>query len=294
MVGSHPIAAADGGGRKGPVTNTTAFVLGGGGDLGAHEVGMLSALIDAGITPDLIVGTSIGAINGAMIAADPTSHTVETLTELWTTLDDSGVFGDSLFSKVATLARSGTHLTDNATLRKLLERSLPVRSFEELTVPFECVAASIEHATTHYFSTGPLVDAILASSAVPGLLPPVEIDGEHYLDGGLVASIPLDRAVALGADTIYVLQVGRIEEPLAVPTKPWEVAMVAFEISRRHRFTESLRTLPAGVDVHVLPTGDPKSFNDLRQYRRSNRTSIERRIDLSRTATADYLNSLPT
>lgn len=275
------------------MTQTTAFVLGGGGDLGAHEVGMLSALADFDITPDLIVGTSIGAINGAMIAADPSARAVERLTELWTTLDRSGVFGDSIFSKVATLARSGTHLTDNRTLRALLERSLPVQSFEELVVPFECVAASIEHATAHYFSSGPLVDAILASSAVPGLLPPVEIDGEHFLDGGLVASIPLGRAIDLGADEIYVLQVGRIEEPLTAPTKPWEVAMVAFEISRRHRFTESLRNLPSGVDVHVLPTGDPKSFNDLRQYRRSNSSSIERRIEQSRSATVAYLESLP-
>ena len=272
----------------------TAFVLGGGGDLGAHEVGMLAALTEFDITPDLVVGTSIGAINGAMVAADPSPATVETLTGLWTTLDRSGIFGDSIFSKVATLARSGTHLNDNRTLRDLLERVLPVRRIEDLRVPFECVAASIEHATTHYFSDGPLVDAILASSAVPGLLPPVEIDGEHFLDGGLVASIPLGRAIDLGATTIYVLQVGRIEEPLVVPTKPWEVAMVAFEISRRHRFTESLRTLPTGIDVHVLPTGDPKSFNDLRQYRRSKSTPIERRIEQSRTATIAYLGSIGT
>lgn len=270
----------------------TAFVLGGGGDLGAHEVGMLSALTTFDISPDLVIGTSIGAINGAMIAADPSAATVETLTELWTTLDQKGIFGDSIFSKVATLARSGTHLTDNASLRALIERSLPVHTFEELQVPFECVAASIEQATVHYFSSGSLVDAILASSAVPGLLPPVEIDGEHFLDGGLVASIPLDRAIDLGATTIYVLQVGRIEEPLTVPTRPWEVAMVAFEISRRHRFAESLRNLPDGVDVHVLPTGDPKSFNDLRQYKRNGASSIGRRIEQSHTATADYLASL--
>ncbi len=277
---------------KAPVEQTTAFVLGGGGDLGAHEVGMLSALTECGIAPDLVIGTSIGAINGAMIAADPSPATVEKLTELWTTLDQKGIFGASILSKVATLARSGTHLADNATLRDLIERSLPVRTFAELKVPFECVAASIEQATVHYFSDGLLVDAILASSAVPGLLPPVEIDGEHFLDGGLVASIPLDRAIDLGATVIYVLQVGRIEEPLVAPTKPWEVAMVAFEISRRHRFTESLKNLPDGVEVHVLPTGDPKSFNDLRQYKRSTTNSIGRRIEQSHLATVDYLRSL--
>ena len=106
------------------MNQTTAFVLGGGGDLGAHEVGMLSALADFEITPDLIIGTSIGAINGAMIAADPSADTVGVLTDLWTTLDQKGIFGDSIFSKIATLARSGgTHLAGNATLRDLIERA---------------------------------------------------------------------------------------------------------------------------------------------------------------------------
>ena len=82
--------------------------------------------------------------------------------------------------------------------------------------------------------------AVLASCAVPGLLPPVEIDGEHYFDGGLVHSIPVGRAVALGASTVYVLQVGRIESELTVPRRPWEVGLVAFEIARRHRFHEEM------------------------------------------------------
>jgi len=272
--------------------SATAFVLGGGGDLGAHQVGMLGALIEVGITPDLVVGTSIGSINGAIIAADPSGRSVEALTELWTTLDRSGVFGGSIFSKVATFARSGTHLSDNRVLRELLEEILPVRRIDDLAVNFECVAASIEHATAHYFSTGPLVEAILASSAVPGMFPPVEIDGEHFLDGGLVSSIPLDRAIAHGATTIYVLQVGRVEAPLAPPSNPWEVAMVAFEISRRHRFTESMRNLPDNIAVHVLPTGDPKTFNDVSQYRRGNSVSTQRRIDQSYAASIDYLNSI--
>ncbi len=272
--------------------DSTAFVLGGGGHLGAHEVGMLSALLDNSIRPDLVVGTSIGAINGAMIAADPSRTTVDRLRELWISLDRTGVFGGTLLDQVKTLARTGTHLYDNAHLRQLLIEVLPVERIEQLVVPFECVAASIEQATVRYFAEGPLAEAIMASVAVPGLLPPVEIGGEHFLDGGLVASIPLDRAIDLGATTIYVLQVGRIEEPLVAPTKPWEVAMVAFEISRRHRFAESLRSLPHGVDVHVLPTGDPKSFKDLRQYRQGGAPDVERRIEISRQATHRYLDRM--
>ena len=129
--------------------------------------------------------------------------------------------------------------------------------FAGLRVPFQCVAASIERAAEHWFTDGALVDAVLASCAVPGLLPEVEIGGEHYLDGGLVHSIPVGRAVALGADTVYVLHVGRVDRPLQPPTRPWEVAVVAFEIARRHRFAADLAALPPGVTVHVLPAGDP-------------------------------------
>ncbi len=270
----------------------TAFVLGGGGHLGAHEVGMLSALVTSRVEPDLVIGTSIGAVNGAVFASDPTEAGVEDLSNLWTGLEASDLLSGSTFAKVKTLARTGTHIEDDRLLRKLLTDVLPVERIEDLAVTFECVATSIEKAAVHYFSEGPLVDAIMASAAVPGLLPPVKIDDEHFLDGGLVASIPLDRAIELGATTIYVLQVGRIEAPLVVPTKPWEVAMVAFEISRRHRFSEALRNLPPGLDVHVLPTGDPKSFNDLRQYRTGDADAVAQRIAQSRQASLGYLDGL--
>lgn len=275
-------------------TPSTAFVLGGGGQLGAHEVGMLQALFEREIVPDVIVGTSIGALNGAVVAHDPTPHSVESLTELWTSIDRSGVLSGSIVDNVRTLVRTGNSVYSNDGIRRLLESLVPVDRIEDLAVRFECVAASIERASARYFSSGPLVDAVLASSAVPGLLPPVEIDGEHYLDGGLVASIPLDRAIDMGATTIYVLQVGRIEAPLSPPTKPWEVPLVAFEISRRHRFTEALHSVPDGVDVHVLPTGDPKGFTDLRQYRNTSVSggAIGQRIEQSRAATLEYLDRL--
>ncbi|WP_104526091.1 patatin-like phospholipase family protein [Blastococcus atacamensis] len=235
----------------------TAFVLGGGGVLGAAEVGMLQALIERGIRPDVVVGTSVGAINGALVAADPTPAAVDRLRTVWQELGSRGVFAGSLWARASTLVRTRTHLHPREPLRDLLVEHLPARTFAELRVPFHCVAASIERAAEHWFTDGPLVDAVLASSAVPGLLPPVEIDGEHYLDGGLVHSIPVGRAVSLGATTIYVLHVGRIDRPLRPPARPWDVGLVAFEIARRHRFAADLAALPPGVTVHVLPAGDP-------------------------------------
>ena len=126
----------------------------------------------------------------------------------------------------------------------------------------EVCAASIERAAEHWFTSGPLVPAILASAAVPGLLPPAEIDGEHFLDGGLVNSIPVGRAVELGATRVFVLQVGRIDRPLTVPTRPWEVARVSFEVARRHRFMRDMATIPEGVEAHVLPAGGTSARDD--------------------------------
>jgi NTE family protein len=133
---------------------------------------------------------------------------------------------------------------------------------------------------------------VLASCAVPGLLPPVELDGEHYFDGGLVHSIPVGRAVALGADTIYVLHVGRIERPLRPPTRPWEVASVAFEIARRHRFAADLAALPPGVTLHVLPSGEPAppAAGDLRNLRYRNLSGVPDRIDRAHVAASRYLD----
>jgi NTE family protein len=272
-----------------------AFVFGGGGLLGAAEVGMLRALVDAGIRPDLVVGTSVGAMNGAVFASAPGGPAVDRLETMWSNLSDDGVLGGSALRQISTLARTRTHGHSSEPLRDLLASILGEdRLIEELAMPFQCVAASIERAAEHWFDRGPVVAAVLASSAVPGLLPPVEIDGEHFFDGGLVHSIPVGRAVALGARTIYVLNVGRIERPLQPPTRPWEVAMVAFEIARRHRFAADMAAVPDNVTVHILPTGDPEPprYADLSALRYRDTSRVTERIRLARESTAAYLARL--
>jgi NTE family protein len=269
-----------------------AFVLGGGGGpLGAHEVGMLRALIERGIRPDLVLGTSVGAINGVAVAADPSPAGIERLTEMWSAIDRSDVFGGSVLGRLATLARTRTHLHDGESLRALLTDGLPVGRIEELAVPFQCVAACIERASEHWFDAGPVVDAVLASAAVPGLLPPVAIRGEHFIDGGIVNSIPVTRAIELGATQVFVLHVGRLDRPLEPPRWPWEVALVAFEIARRHRFIGDLAALPEGVEVHVLPTGqqDPPRYTDLSQFRYRDTAHVQERIARAGAASARYL-----
>lgn len=268
---------------------TVAFVLGGGGVRGAVEIGMLRALLESGIRPDVVVGTSIGAINGALVASDPTPAVIERLLGAWTSPEANAVYGDSLFAQFTRLVKTKTHLNSPAPLEHLLERALGAdTTFEDLAVRLRVVAASIERAAEHVFESGPLIEAILASASVPGLLPPTRIGDEHFIDGGIVNSIPIEQAVEVGATTVYVLQVGRIETPLVAPKSAVDTARVAFEIARRHRYARDVATLPEGVALHVLPSGGGLDGDDsLMSYRRMD--TVRRRIDAAYDASRAFL-----
>jgi NTE family protein len=268
---------------------TVAFVLGGGGVRGAVEIGMLRALLESGIRPDVVVGTSIGAINGALVASDPTPAVIERLLGAWTSPEANAVYGDSLFAQFTRLVKTKTHLNSPAPLQHLLERALGAdTTFEDLAVRLRVVAASIERAAEHVFESGPLIEAILASASVPGLLPPTRIGDEHFIDGGIVNSIPIEQAVEVGATTVYVLQVGRIETPLVAPKSAVDTARVAFEIARRHRYARDVATLPEGVALHVLPSGGGLDGDDsLMSYRRMD--TVRRRIDAAYDASRAFL-----
>ena len=275
------------------VVGTVAFVLGGGGVLGAVQVGMMRALFRAGIRPDLVIGNSVGAVNGALAAAEPSAVVTDRLVRLWASHEAKEVYGDPLPRQLRRFV-ARTHLHSPDPLRRLLGRAIgEEREFADLKVPFHCCAASIERAAEHWFGPGSeervsVVDAVIASASVPGLLPPARIGNEHFVDGGIVNPIPVGRAVELGASQIFVLQVGRIERTLSPPRRPWEVAMVAFEIARRHRFAREMAGLPPGVEVHVLPTGggEPRDDSPL-AYR--DMAAVGRRISRAYTASRRYL-----
>jgi NTE family protein len=268
---------------------TIGFVLGGGGVRGAVHVGMLQALFEEGITPDLVVGTSIGAITGAAVAAEPRVEVVERLTEAWASPAASGVYGEPWYRQLRRFARSRINLYDPAPLRELITTATGGRTtFEELEVPLVVSAACIERAAEHWFDSGPLVEAVLASASVPGALPPTRIGEEHFVDGGMVNSIPLGEAIRRGATTVYVLQVGRIEEPLTAPRTPADVARVSFEIARRHRFFRELDDAPDDVTVHVLPTGGSLPGDEkLNAFKRLDAT--RKRIELAHEHAHAYL-----
>jgi NTE family protein len=256
---------------------------------------MLRALHVAGITPDLVLGTSIGAFNGSVIADRPGADGVESLTALWVEIASTGILQGRRIDRWRNVAAMRPALHETSELRALLERVHSAgRLIEDLRIPFQCVAASIERAAEHWFTEGPLIDALLASSAVPALFPPIEIAGEHFYDGGLVNSVPLARAVELGAREIYVLQVGRIESQLRPPKRLHEAALISFEIARRHRFTTAVETLPPGIELHLLPSGNPVAFDDARQLRWRDVASTNQLIDGAYAASMAYLDGIGT
>jgi NTE family protein len=253
--------------RRRPVP--VAFVLGGGGNLGAVQVGMLRALVEHDIVPDVIVGCSVGAVNGVAFAQDPSLVGVAKLEQLWRTLDGKEIMRSGWVPPAVQVARRGVAIADNEGLRRAVRAALEVERFEDLRVPFECVATDLVGAREVWFSEGPLVDPILASAALPSVYPPVEIDGVRYIDGAVVNDIPVSRAVELGARRLYVLHVGSFDRPLPEPRRPVDMAVQAYWIARRHRFHRDLATLPKGVEAVVLPTGDPPRirFDDFTRSR---------------------------
>ncbi|HET6832492.1 MAG TPA: patatin-like phospholipase family protein [Acidimicrobiales bacterium] len=260
-----------------------AFVLSGGGNLGALQIGMMRALLEHDIRPDLIVGCSVGAINGAGLAEDPTLAGALRLERLWRALDGRELMPAGWLPNTVAIARRGEAIHESQGLRRHLEESLTARTFEELTVPFQCVATDVVGVREVWFRSGPLIEPILASAALPAVYPAVEIDGVRYLDGGIVDDVPMSRAVELGARRLYVLQVGLFSRPRPEPKRPLDVAVQAYWIARHHRFKRELAAMPSDIDVHLLPTGQTPHM----RYNDFTRTS--ELISLAYEASSAYL-----
>lgn len=247
---------------------------------------MLRALVEHHIYPDFILGCSVGALNGASFAQDPTAEGVDQLEELWRAVDSKELMPRQWMSPARALTNRGEAIHPIGGLRQLVERAATVPTFEELALPFQCVATDVLAAREHWFDRGPLVDAVLASSAMPAIFPTVEVAGSRYLDGAAVIDVPVRRAAELGARTIFVMEVGPLSRPWAEPKRPTDTVMEAYWIARRHRFQRDLEQLPPKVDVHLLPHGEPPKLK-LHDFSRSGEL-----IDRAYAATTAYLDGL--
>src|SRR5207302_5800854 len=211
----------------------------------------------AASAPDGVLRCSVGALNAAGVAADPTLGGVRRMRDTWLSLDGDELWPAGRISGLWMLGRKGQAIQPNAGLRNLIERTLPYKRLEDAVIPVHVNATSLGTGRGHWFTSGPAVEAILASAALPAVFPPVIVDGEAYIDGGVVDNVPISRAVALGARRVYVLHVGNFLRPRQLPRRPIDVLLQSFSIARNHRFLAETDDPPAEVELVVLPGVDP-------------------------------------
>jgi NTE family protein len=237
---------------------TTAFVLSGGASLGAIQVGMLEALYERDIAPDLIVGTSAGAVNGAFIASrEPTVETVHALGDIWRSVRRSDVFPTSLVTGFVGFIGRSDHLVSERSLRRLVSRYVEVDDLEDVRVPLHVIAADLVNGREIRLSSGPAVDAVMASAAVPGVFPPVAWGGHDLIDGGVVNNTPISHALELGADEVYVLPTGYACATREVPTGALAILLQAMNLLIQQRLVIEIEMLRARVPLYVLPPPCP-------------------------------------
>lgn len=231
----------------------TAFVFAGGGSLGAIEVGMLKALVARGVQADLVVGSSVGAVNAAYFAARPDLDGVRRLEQAWRTVRREEVFRIGLFRGLAGLLTGRGHLADPAPLRALLERWIPIRRLEESAIPCVIVATDLLGGNEVTLSAGPVVEALLASAALPGVFPPVTSGGRFLVDGMLSSHTPISAAVSAGASRIIVLPTGHACALTQPPQGALALALHALNLIIAHQIAIGVVRHEKHVDLIVVP-----------------------------------------
>ncbi len=238
---------------------TTAFVLSGGASLGAVQVGMLQALGEHRVRPNLLVGTSVGAINAAWLAGNPDPKRLDGLAELWTSMRSRQVFPISPRAAMTGLIARRNHLVPSSGLQELIERHLPYDRLEDAALPVHVVVTELLTGRERLLSEGPAVPALLASCAIPAVYPPVAIGDELYIDGGVSANSPVTHAVDLGADTVYVLPTGYACALPRPPSGAVGMALHALTIMLQRQLIHDVERNQDRAQVHVMPPLCPLS-----------------------------------
>jgi NTE family protein len=238
----------------------TAFVLSGGASLGSIQVGMLEALYEREIRPDLIVGTSVGALNGAFIAERPqTVDTALELGEVWRGLKRGQVFPVNPLTGALGFMGARSHLVPDSGLRRLIRRHAVAERLEETYVPLHVIATDVLRGEDVRLSEGPLLDAVMASAAIPGVLPAVDWDGRTLIDGGVANNAPISHALELGADEVYVLATGAPCELHEPPRGALAMLVYATGLLVGRRLAYELAALDGRAGITVLPPPCPLS-----------------------------------
>ena len=212
-----------------------AVVFSGGGSLGAAQVGALQALYEAGITPDVVVGCSVGALNAAYLAVDPSAERVRELEELWRHMHQADVFPDGRFSVARRLAGRDDHLYSNRGLRAIITGNVTVVDLADTRIPCHVVTTDLIAGEPVWWTSGRPEDVLLASACLPGIFEPVPLADSLHVDGGVSCPVPTQHAIDLGATRIWVLDVASEFHGWAdARMSAMDVLLESFAISRSH------------------------------------------------------------
>jgi NTE family protein len=245
---------------------------------------MLAELVDRGIRADRVYGASVGAINGSAYCGNPTPEGIKKLEDTWRDLTGDHIFPRGRAHGPWTFLQHRPAVHTNAGLRRIVADGLDFDLLEEAVIPLEVVATSLNDGQERWLTHGSAVEAILASAAIPSLLPPVSIDGETLIDGGVVNNVPIMRPIAAGATRLYVLLCGPVHFRPTVPDRPVEAMLNALFLAVHARLTRELRLLPPGVEVVIfgledLGTSDYRDFSGTHKLIESGRAAVASVLD---------------
>lgn len=264
-----------------------AFAFSGGGPLGAMQVGSLKALFEFDVRPDLVVGTSVGALNATWTAFDPSPEGATNLEKLWMGLTDADLFPGGRFrASWARFLVRGNRVFENSGIRRLVETRFGNDvQFEDAQLPLGIVATELMGGAEKLFNSGRIMEPLLASTAMPGVFPPVEIEGTPHIDGGVVNNVPIAPAAAMGARTIYVLNsTSQQHEPRPL-IRPIDYMLHAFSLARSQRYVIEQGFLTERVRLVLLPAGKVDFYVPF-----ASMAHTEQLIRIAYEATVDFLS----
>ncbi|MGH9295542.1 MAG: patatin-like phospholipase family protein, partial [Acidimicrobiales bacterium] len=220
-------------------------------------------LCERAIVPDLLVGTSIGAINAAAFAGVPTMEGIEMAAQVWCNLAVSDVFPKGRLHGPWRFFERRPSVFSMESLRREVGDFLTYERLEEAHIPLVLVATRLGDASEVWMTKGPALDSVMASAALPGFYPVADIAGERFLDGGVVDNVPISAALAAGARRIFVLLCGSVETPSSGWSRPYEALFAAFTMALNARLRRDLASVPEDVDVVVFEVSGNVAYDPL-------------------------------
>lgn len=240
------------------LSQKTALVFAGGGSLGAIQVGMVKALVAAGLEVDMLVGASVGALNAAFLA-DRGLEAIDELESVWRRVQRGDVFPINILHALLAFLSMRESLVSPDALRSLLQREVGIRRFEDMRIPLFVVATDMEDGAEISLSRGPLVPALMASAAIPAVFPPVEVEGRKLIDGGVANNTPVSTAVGLGATRVVVTPTGSPCSCNAFPRAAIFVAIHALNITIARQLAIDVERFSTQAELIVVPPLCPLS-----------------------------------